>query len=242
MNIEGYVCRLLIGQYERHQDEVLVALYQTLNFLSWESLVPRVVIDILGYRPSHQSIKPDPERLQPLQEYPPPSNFPSLRRALGMFAYYARWIPQFSDKIRPLADTTSFPLDKEALASFNALKDELARFALSPIDEDIPFVVEFDASDVAISASLNQNGRPVAFMSKTLSATERRYPAVEKEALAIIESVRKWNHLLSHQQFILMTDQKSVSFMFDNRKRSKIKNSKIQSWRLELAEFSYAIQ
>jgi len=200
------------------------------------------VIDILGYRLSHQSIKPDPERLQPLQEYPPPSNVPSLRRALGMFAYYAKWIPQFSDKIRPLANTTSFPLDKEALASFNALKNELARVALFPIDEDIPFVVECDASDVAISASLNQNGRPVAFMSKTLSATERRYPAVEKEALAIIEAVRKWNHLLSRQPFILITDQKSVSFMFDNRKRSKIKNSKIQSWRLELAEFSYAIQ
>ena len=200
------------------------------------------VIDILGYRLSHQSIKPDPERLQPLHEYPPPSNVPSLRRALGMFAYYAKWIPQFSDKIRPLADTTSFPLDKETLASFNSLKNELARVALSPIDEDIPFVVECDASDVAISASLNQNGRPVAFMSKTLSATECRYPAVEKEALAIIEAVRKWNHLLSRQPFILITDQKSVSFMFDNRKRSKIKNSKIQSWRLELAEFSYAIQ
>ena len=200
------------------------------------------IIDILGYRLSHQSIKPDPERLQPLQDYPPPSNVPSLRRALGMFAYYAKWISQFSDKIRPLADTTSFPLDKEALASFNALKDELARVALSPIDEDIPFIVECDASDVAISASLNQNGRPVAFMSKTLSATERRYPAVEKEALAIIEAVRKWNHLLSRQPFILITDQKSVSFMFDNRKRSKIKNSKIQSWRLELAEFSYTIQ
>ena len=200
------------------------------------------IIDILGYRLSHQSIKPDPERLQPLQDYPPPSNVPSLRRALGMFAYYAKWIPQFSDKIRPLADTTSFPLDKEALASFNALKDELARVALSPIDEDIPFLVECDASDVAISASLNQNGRPVAFMSKTLSATERRYPAAEKEALAIIEAVRKWNHLLSRQPFILITDQKSVSFMFDNRKRSTIKNSKIQSWRLELAEFSYTIQ
>ena len=103
----------------------------------------------------------------------------------------------------------------------------------------IPFVVECDASDVAISASLNQNGRPVAFMSKTLSATERRYPAVEKEALAIIEAVRKWNHLLSRQPFTLITDQKSVSFMFDNRKHSKIKNSKIQSWRLELAESSF---
>ena len=155
------------------------------------------IIDILGYRLSHQSIKPDPERLKPLQEYPPPSNVPSLRRALGMFAFYTKWILQFSDKIRLLADTTSFPLDKEALASFNALKDELARVALSPIDEDIPFVVECDASDVAISASLNQNGRPVALMSKMLSATERRYPAVEKEALAIIEAVRKWNPLIA---------------------------------------------
>ena len=117
-----------------------------------------------------------------------------------------------------------------------------ARAALSPIDEDIPFVVECDASDVAISASLNQNGRPVAFISKTLSATERCYPAVEEEALAIIKAIRKWNHLFSRQPFILITDQKSVSFMFDNRNRSKINNSKIQSWRLELAEFSYAIQ
>ena len=76
---------------------------------------------------------------------------------------------------------------------------------------------------------MNQNGRPVAFMSKTLSKSERGYPSVEKEALAIIEAVRKWNHLLSRQMFTLITDQQSVSFMFDNRKRSKIKNNKIQS-------------
>ena len=30
--------------------------------------------------------------------------------------------------------------------------------------------------------------------------------------------------------------------MFDNRRCSKIKNSNIQSWRIELAEFSYTIQ
>ena len=105
-----------------------------------------------------------------------------------------------------------------------------------------PFVVECDASDVAVSASLNQNGRPVAFMSKTLSKSEKWYPAVEKEALAIMEAVRKWNHLLSRQQFTLVTDQRSVSYMFDNRKRTKIKNNKIQTWRMELAEFSYVIK
>ena len=186
------------------------------------------VIDILGYCVSHYNM-PDPERLHPLQEFPPPSNTASLRRAMGMFAYYAKWIPRFSEKIRLLSETISFPLSDEALTAFNTLKKELGDVVLSPINEDAPYVVECDASEVTISASLNQNGRPVAFMSKTLSKSERGYPSVEKEALAIIEAVRKWNHLLSHQMFTLITDQQSVSFMFDNRKRSKIKNNKIQS-------------
>lgn len=116
------------------------------------------VIDILGYRISDKGIQPDPERLRPLLEFPPPSNTASLRRALGMFAYYVKWIPQFSDKVRPLAETETFPLNKAAIESFNAIKTELGRVVLAPIDEDTPFVVECDASDTATSASLNQNG------------------------------------------------------------------------------------
>ena len=110
------------------------------------------------------------------------------------------------------------------------------------IDDNAPFTVECDASEVAISATLNQSGRPVAFFSRTLSKSEAHYPAVEKEALAIIEAIRKWSHLLIKQRFTLITDQKSVSFMLDNRKRTKIKNNKILGWRLELAPFSYDIQ
>ena len=41
---------------------------------------------------------------------------------------------------------------------------------------------------------------------------------------------------------MLITDQRSVAFMLDNRKRTKVKNNKIQGWRLELASFSYTIQ
>ena len=167
-------------------------------------------IDILGYRVSYGMIKPDPERMRPLQEFPAPCNAASLCRAMGMFSYYARWIPKFSDKIRPLVETKSFPLDKNALAAFNTLKKELSDVTLSTIDEDCPFVVETDASEVAVSASLNQNGKPVAFMSKSLSGSELKYPSVEKEAMAIVEAVRKWNHLLSRQPFIIITDQRSV--------------------------------
>ena len=79
-------------------------------------------------------------------------------------------------------------------------------------------------------------------MSRTLQGSERHYPAFEKEATAIIEAVKKWSHLLSHNTFTLVTDQRSVSFMFDIRRRTKIKNDKVQQWRMELASFSYVIQ
>lgn len=45
-------------------------------------------------------------------------------------------------------------------------------------------MVECDAYDVAISGVLNQGGRPVAFMSRTLQGSEFHYTAVEKEALS----------------------------------------------------------
>lgn len=109
------------------------------------------------------------------------------------------------------------------------------------IDEAVPFEVETDAFDSTIAAVLTQARRPVAFFSRTLQGPERRHAAVEKEAKAIIESVRQWRHYLTGRHFTIKTDQRSVTFMFDNHHNSKIKNDKIFRWRMELSYYDFDI-
>ena len=138
-----------------------------------------------------------------------------------MFAYYAKWIHDFSIKVKPLQEAKTFPLSSEAKSAFKLLKEELTKVTLRAIDENLPFVLETVASDTAVSGTLHQGGRPVAFMSRTLQGSEKCFPAVEKEATAIIESVRKWRDLLCGRHFTIVTDQRPVSFMFDNRRRTK---------------------
>jgi len=147
-------------------------------------------VSILGYRVGYGVMKTDPERLKPLHELPPPTSKKALQRAMGLFAYYAKWIPCFSDKIPSLKAVTTFPLDERCLNGFQLLKRCIGNGALQPVDKTQPFVVECDAFEVAISATLNQGGRPVAFMSRSLSGSELYYPAVE-EVTAIIEAGKK---------------------------------------------------
>ena len=119
------------------------------------------------------------------------------------------------------------------------MKNKLSQATLQPIDEDLPFTVETDASDFAIAATLNQNNKPVAFHARTLSSTEQKHSSVEKEAYAIVEALRKWKHLLIGKHCNLVTDQRSVSFLLDLKHPSKIKNDKIQRWHLELAPYDF---
>ena len=186
-------------------------------------------------------MKPDPQRLAPLIKLPPPDNAKSLLRIIGMFSYYAKWIRKFSDKIRPLNSVTQFPLNQQQISAFETLKNELVQSSMQTIVENIPFTVETDASDLAISATLNQDGRPVAFHSRTLQGSEQYYSSVEKETQAIVEAINHWRHFLLDRHFILITDQRSVAFMYDYKSSSKIKNDKIMRWRIALSPYSYDI-
>ncbi|XP_059053675.1 uncharacterized protein LOC131847961 [Achroia grisella] len=198
-------------------------------------------INILGYTIENNVVRPDKERLKPLLSMPAPTDINSLKRVLGMFAHYSKWINNYSEKISNLATNNSFPLSRDAEISFESLKKDIANAALIAIDDTQMFTVETDASEHALAATLSQNSRPVAFFSRSLTESERNHSSIEKEASAIVESLRRWRHYLIGKHFLLITDQQSVSFMFNQKHSSKIKNEKIERWRLELSCFKFDI-
>ena len=143
-----------------------------INLNDLKTTESQTTIPLMGYIVSHGVMKPDPERMRPLMEMSPPHDEQSQKRVLGMFAHYSRWIQNFSTKIHLLSHNNTFPLPDDVAASLDVLKEDLKSAALRPIDPSLPLVVETDASDHAIAASLNQDGRPIAFFSRMLNASE----------------------------------------------------------------------
>ncbi|XP_059819975.1 uncharacterized protein LOC132391153 [Hypanus sabinus] len=196
---------------------------------------------ILGYVVENGIIGPDLDRICPLLELPLPTTLKALRRCLGFFSYYSQWVPHYADKAWPLVKSTTFPLSAEACTAFSRIKGDIAKATMHAVDETIPFQVESDTSDFTLAATLNQEGRPVAFFSCTLQGSEIRHSVMEKEAQAIVEAIRHWRHYLAGKKFTLLTDQRSVAFMFSYQQRGKIKNDKILRWRIELSTYNYDI-
>ena len=123
----------------------------------------QTTIDVLGYRITNGTLRPDPNRLSSLLDLPAPRNMKEQQRVVGMFAHYSKWIYNFSEKIQPIVKNNVFPFSNDVLQAFELLKGEIAKSVVIAVDENLPFVIETDASDHSIAAQLLQEGKPVAF-------------------------------------------------------------------------------
>ncbi|BBG96892.1 hypothetical protein Prudu_005844 [Prunus dulcis] len=101
-----------------------------------------------------------------------------------------------------------------------------------------PFEVHTDASDFAIGGVLMQDGHPLAFESRKLNDTERRYTVQEKEMTAVVHCLRTWRHYLLGSQFVVKTDNVATSYFQSQQKLSP----KQARWQDFLAEFDYKLE
>ena len=98
-------------------------------------------ISLLCHVVGGASIKQDLEQLKSLLHLNPHANKNALQRLVGIFAYFAIWLVNFSDRMRPLIDCTTFPITRNAIDAFNELKTYLAKVPSHLINKNAPFAV-----------------------------------------------------------------------------------------------------
>ena len=109
-------------------------------------------------------------------------------------------------------------------------------------DFRLPFLVQTDASERAIGAALLQRFDdglfPVAFASRKLQPRETRYSVGEKECLAIIFALKKFDRYLYGKEFILYTDHSSLTYL----QNKKPENSRLLRWSLFLENYKFQVK
>ena len=100
---------------------------------------------------------------------------------------------------------------------------------------DQPFEVETDASGSGIGAVLQQNGHPIAYLSKSLAPKHQTLSTYEKEFLAVMLALEKWRGYLLDRHFVIKTDHYSLKYLLDQR----ISTPAQMKWHPKLMGFYY---
>jgi len=102
--------------------------------------------------------------------------------------------------------------------AFTTLKNALVSApVLGMPDFSQKIFIETDASAAGIGAVLQQNGHPIAFVSKALGPKNQTLSIYEKEYLAILMAIDHWRLYLITNEFIILTDQKSLIHLDDQK-------------------------
>lgn len=206
----------------------------------------------LGFVISTSGISMDPSKLSTISDWPYPNNLSELQRFLGFSNFYRRFIPNFSGVAGPLTTLTGKEVDterglkeKQAQSSFFLLK---RLFCKSPFllhfDFNSPRVLQVDSSGYAFSGILSQRNeagelRPVAYFSRKLNDTERKWQVHDQELGAIVACFEEWRAWLlgANTPIIVFSDHSNLRYFMSARDLT----ARQARWAVFLSEFNFDI-
>ncbi|GFQ90225.1 retrovirus-related Pol polyprotein from transposon 297 [Trichonephila clavata] len=172
---------------------------------------------ISGHLVTKDGIKPLPDKVDPILNYP--KTIKELRRFLGLLNFFRRFLPRAAHNQTHLNDflkgskrndNRNINWSEQAKSEFQNYKALLANATLlvHP-NPNANLVLQVDASDLAIGGALFQTEdehlQPLAFFSRKLSETEKGYSAYDRELLAAYASIKQFRHFLSKKEIMWRT-------------------------------------
>jgi len=254
--VAAFVDDVLVGteMEEGHNEiveEVLKQLEENNLYVKPEKCVWKVrKIGFLGVIIGPNGIEMEKEKVDGVLSWPEPKNAKDIRKFLGLANYYRRFIKDFAQVARPMNILTRKDVKWQWGEEQQKAFDELKRiFTTKPVlvapDLDKEFRVEADASNYAIEGVLSMKcsdklWRPVTFISKSLSNTERNYEIHDKEMLVVVRCLEAWRHFLEGMtmKFEIWMDHKNLEYFMKAQKL----NRRQARWALYLSRFDFMLK
>ena len=240
--VRAYLDDLLLltkGDWSDHVvklDQVLQRLGEAgLKVNCEKSFFGRTETEYLGFWITRHNIRPQTKKVEAINNMKVPTTKRQLRRFIGMLNYYRDMWPRRADLLAPLSRLTSKTVPWKWTAveqkAFTDLKKIISKETLLTYpDFNKPFDIHTDASDKQLGSVISQNGRPIAFYTRKLSATQMRYTVGERELLSIVETLKEFRNILFGHEITVYTDHKNLTCKNYNSDR-------VMRWRLLIEEY-----
>ena len=177
----------------------------------------RVSVPFLGHIVGRRGLECDPTKIEDVKSWPVPDCLKSVRQFLGFVGYYRRFIPRFADIATPLVYLTGkdvpFVWDSSCSAAFHELRAALIDTPILAFPTETgEYILDTDASNFGLGGVLSQiqidQERVVAYCSRALRPSQRRYCTTKREMLAAVAMCIQFRSYLRGARFTLWTDHK----------------------------------
>ena len=206
--------------------------------------------DCLGFIVDDEGIHMDPAKVDMIKGWRTPRSYHDIQRFNGVIQYLAQFLPLITDYTAPLTSMCSnnreFIWTDYTDSCFNKIKDLVSKnLVCKPVDRrlDIPIWVITDASATGVGALYGQGKTwdscaPAGFLSRKFTSAQMNYCTWERELLAIIEALMRWEDKLLGLQFTVVTDHQALTFFKEAPSGSQCR---VRWWEY-LSRFSFKIQ
>ena len=172
-------------------------------------------VTFLGHVVTQDGLQPDPAKIEAIKDMPSPTDVTGVQRLNSFVNYLAKFLPGLSDVMEPIRQLTrkNVPWNwsntqERALEKIKILVSEAP--VLCFYDHAKEITVQCDASQTGLGATLLQESQPLAFASRALTDTETRYAQIEKEMLAVVWSLEKFNQYAYGRKVNVVSDHKPL--------------------------------